>query len=174
MRSARVFVLAAAILAGGAGLVAYRMTAPDRSLAKAAAELMELKLPDTSGKDQALAQWRGKVLIVNFWATWCEPCREEVPALVRAQAKHASNGVQIVGISVDSVDKVRQFAVEYGVRYPLVIGSVELIDLTRRLGNKVAGLPYTVVLDRGGRVVKTHLGGISEAQLESAIKLGSS
>jgi len=174
MRSTGILLLAAAVLAAGAGLIAYRATLPDRSSTEAAAELMRLRLPDTSGKDQSLAQWRDKILIVNFWATWCEPCREEVPALVRIQAKHASNGVQIVGISVDSVDKVRQFAAEYQVRYPLMIGSIEVMDLARRLGNNAAGLPYTVVLDRAGRVVKTHLGGISESELESAIRMANS
>lgn len=166
-------MLAAAILATAAGFFAYRATLPDRSVAEAVAELMRLRLPDVSGKDQSLAQWRDKVLIVNFWATWCEPCREEVPVLLRVHAKHASNGVQIVGISVDSVDKVRQFAIEYQIGYPLVVGTMEVIDLTRRLGNKAAGLPYTVVLDRSGRVVKTHLGGISEVELESAIRRAS-
>lgn len=112
-------------------------------------------------------------MVVNFWATWCEPCREEVPALVRVQAKYAANGVQVVGISVDSVDKVRQFANEYRIEYPLVIGSIAVIEVTRRLGNKAAGLPYTVVMDRSGRVVRTHLGAISEAELERAIRLAS-
>jgi len=171
MYRSRILVLAVALLATGAGFFAYRATLPDRSVAEAAAELMRLRLPDVSGKDQSLAQWRDKVLIVNFWATWCGPCREEIPVLLRVQAKHASNGVQVVGISIDSVDKVREFAIEYGIAYPLVIGSMDTIDLTRRLGNKTAGLPYTIVLDRTGRVVKTHLGGISEVELESAIKL---
>ena len=173
MHRTRVLVLAAAILATGAGFFAYRATLSDRSVAEAVAELMRLRLPDVFGKEQSLAQWRHKVLIVNFWATWCEPCQEEGPVLLRIQAKYASNGVQIVGISLDSVDKVRQFAIEYRIGYPLIVGSMQIIDLTRRLGNKAAGLPYTVVLDRSGRVVKTHLGGISEVELESAIRLAS-
>lgn len=173
MHRTRVLVLVAAILAAGAGFFAYRATLSDRSVAEGVAELMRLRLPDIFGKDQGLAQWRDKVLIVNFWATWCEPCREEVPVLLRVQAKHASNGAQIVGISLDSVDKVRQFAIEYRIGYPLLVGSMEIIDLTRRLGNKAAGLPYTVVLDKSGRVVKTHLGGITEVELERAIRLAS-
>lgn len=171
MHRSRILVLAVALLATGAGFFAYRATLPDRSVAEAAAELMRLRLPDVSGKDQSLAQWRDKVLIVNFWATWCGPCREEIPVLLRVQAKHASNRVQVVGISIDSVEKVREFAIEYRIAYPLVMGSMDVIDLTRRLGNKAAGLPYTIVLDRTGKVVKTHLGGISEVELESAIKL---
>lgn len=173
MHRTRVLILAAAILATAAGFFAYRATLSERSAAEAVAELMRLRLPDVSGKEQSLTQWREKVLIVNFWATWCEPCREEVPVLLRVQAKHASNGVQVVGISIDSVDKVRQFAIEYRIGYPLVIGSMAVIDLTRKLGNKATGLPYTVVLDRSGRVVKSHLGGISEVELENAIRLAS-
>ena len=171
MHRVRVLVVAAAMLATGAGFFVYRATLSNRSVAEAAAELMRLRLPDVAGKDQRFAQWRDKVLIVNFWATWCEPCRDEIPVLLRAQAKHASNSVQIVGISIDSVDKVRQFAIEYRIGYPLVIGGMEVIDLTRRLGNTAAGLPYTVVLDRTGRVVTTHLGGISELELDRAIRL---
>lgn len=173
MRSPRVLVLLVAILAGGVGFLAYRMTFTERLLTEATAELMRLKLPDTSGKEQPLAQWRDKVLVVNFWATWCEPCRDEIPILVRAQARHALNGVQIVGISIDSVAKVRQFAIDYRIEYPLVIGSMEAFDLTRKLGNKATALPYTVVLSRAGTVAKAHLGGISETELESAIKLAS-
>ena len=173
MRSIGALVLAVALLAAGAGFLAYRATPSDRPGTEAAAELMRLRLPDTSGSDQSLAQWRNKILIVNFWATWCEPCREEVPTLLRAQAKYAANGVQVVGISVDSVDKVRQFANEYRIEYPLIIGNVAVIEMTRKLGNKAAGLPYTVVMDRSGRVVKTHLGAISEAELERAIRLAS-
>ena len=174
MRRARVLVLAAAILATGAGFFAYRATLSDLSdAAEAVAELMRLRLPDISGTHQRLAQWQDRILIVNFWATWCQPCREEIPILLRVQAKYASNGVQIVGIFVDSVDKVREFAREYRIGYPLVMGSMDVIDLTRRLGNKAAGLPYTIVLDKSGRVVKTHLGGISEVELESAIRLAS-
>ena len=170
----RLVALAAAILAASAGFFAYRATLSDRSIAEAAADLKRLRLPDVSGKKQSLAQWGDKVLIVNFWATWCEPCRKEVPVLLRVQAKHAVNSVQLVGISVDSVDKVRQFAIEYQIRYPLFIGSIDIIDLTRRLGNRTAALPYTIVLDRAGRVIMTHLGAVTEAELEGAIKRASS
>ena len=166
-------MLAVTILVAGAGMFAYWSTTSERSEAEAVAELMGLRLPDVFGKNQSFAQWRNKVLIVNFWATWCEPCRKEVPVLLKVQAKHASNGVQIVGISLDSADNVRQFASEYKIGYPLVLGSMQVIDVTRRLGNKAAGLPYTLVLDKSGKVVTSHLGGISEPELERAIRLAS-
>ena len=75
-------------------------------------------MPDVEGREQALGQWQGKVLVVNFWATWCAPCREEMPEFVRAQAELGGKGLQFVGIAVDQADKVRQFAQEIGINYP--------------------------------------------------------
>jgi len=173
MRRVGVFLFAIAILAGGAGILAYLKNASDRSYDEAVATLMQLRLPDVSGKGRSLAQWRDGVLIVNFWATWCAPCREEIPLLVRLQTKYARKGVQIVGISVDSADKVRQFASKYRINYPLLVSNYSVLDLSRRLGNNASGLPYTIVLNRGGKVIRTRLGGISEAELESAIRVAS-
>ena len=173
MRISRLIaVLAAAVLTAAAGFFAYRsMVADDSSSVAMPTELSRLRLPDLSGKEQELAQWRNSILILNFWATWCEPCREEVPALIRVQAANASKKVRIVGIAIDSSDKVRQFANEYRIDYPLLVGGMEVIDLTRKLGNTAGGLPYTVVIDASGKVVVKHLGRISEAQLEQAILL---
>ena len=136
----------------------------------AIANLWILPLQDLEGNSQPFTRWKGKILVVNFWATWCDPCRVEVPALVRTQDKYVANGVQIVGISIDSTAKVKDFAKEFKVQYPLVIGSLDSIEITRKLGNKAAGLPYTVVLDANGIIKARHLGGISEAQLDEAIR----
>ncbi|OGA19637.1 MAG: hypothetical protein A3H32_05320 [Betaproteobacteria bacterium RIFCSPLOWO2_02_FULL_63_19] len=171
-KAASMVVLVATALAAGAGLWAYVTT--DRSHDEAVAEMMRLRLPDVSGESRSLEQWRDGVLIVNFWATWCGPCRQEIPLLVRFQTKYASKGVQIVGISVDSADKVRQFALEYRVGYPLLIGSFAVLDLSRRLGNTASALPYTVVFDRNGKVIRTRLGAITEIELEKAIQMASS
>lgn len=132
--------------------------------------LANLSLPDPSGKAQSLTQWKGQVVLVNFWATWCEPCRKEMPALEAAQKQFGPNGLQIVGIAIDSPAKVAQFAKELGVSYPLVIGGLETIDLVRELGNKAGGLPFTVVLDRQGRVKATHLGELSGPDIERLIR----
>lgn len=171
-KAAGIAVLVVAVVAAGAGLWAYDTT--DRSHDEAVAELMRLRLPDVSGESRSLQRWRDGVLIVNFWATWCQPCREEIPLLVRFQTKYASKSVQIVGISVDSADKVRQFAREYRIGYPLLIGSFAVLDLSRKLGNTASALPYTVVFDRTGKVIRTRLGGITEAELEKAIQVASS
>ena len=168
-----VLALVVAAVAAGAGFLGYRRMAGDESSAIAALELGRLRLPDRYGKDQDFEQWRTRILIVNFWATWCEPCRDEVPDLLRIQAKHAAKSVQVVGIALDSADKVREFADEYHIGYPLLIGGMQIMDIARRLGNTAGGLPYTVVMDASGKVVVKHLGRISEAQLEAAVRLAS-
>lgn len=116
-----------------------------------------------------MSQWRGKVLVVNFWATWCAPCREEIPALMRVQHKYASNSVQFVGIALDNVSKVRDYAEEMGIDYILLIGGMETLDVTRDLGNRAEVLPFTVVLDRAGKVVYAHAGALTEALLGAVL-----
>jgi thiol-disulfide isomerase/thioredoxin len=172
MRNVVLAMLVAAV-AAGAGVLGYRRMAGDDVSAIAAIELGRLRLPDRYGKVQDFQQWRTKILIVNFWATWCEPCREEVPDLLKIQAKHAAKSVQVVGIAIDSADKVREFADEYHIGYPLLIGGMQVMDIARRLGNAAGGLPYTVVMDASGQVVAKRLGRISEAQLEAAVRLAS-
>ncbi|MFM9970575.1 MAG: TlpA family protein disulfide reductase [Burkholderiales bacterium] len=124
---------------------------------------------DLQGGTQYISAWRGRVLVVNFWATWCEPCREETPMLVKTHAKYAAKNLQVVGISLDSVVKVQEFAKEFKIQYPLLISGLDAIDITRLLGNKAAGLPYTVVLNAKGNIEGRHLGGITEARLEQII-----
>ena len=132
--------------------------------------LLEATLPDLAGRAQRLDQWRGKVVVVNFWATWCLPCRDEIPAFIRAQQKLAPYGVQIVGIAIDQPDKVKPFASEMGINYPVLIGELDAMDLTRQAGNRFGGLPFTVLLDRSGKLVSTQLGGITEEKLDQLVR----
>ena len=134
------------------------------------AAVLGLVLPDLDGREQPLAQWRGKVLIVNFWATWCAPCREEMPQFIETQARDASKGLQFVGIAVDQVDKVREFAKEIRLNYPALIGGFGAIELSRALGNDLAALPFTIVLDRDGRVAHTQLGPLKPARLDTLLR----
>ncbi len=108
--------------------------------------------------------------MVNFWATWCAPCREEIPDWSTFRPKYGPNGVEIVGIAIDSADKVRDFVKIFGIAYPVLVGGMETIDLMRTLGNKAGGLPLPSSLDRDGRVVAAHLGLMSVEQVEAAIR----
>jgi thiol-disulfide isomerase/thioredoxin len=131
--------------------------------------LLGVSLPDLNGKEQALAQWKGKVLIVNFWATWCVPCREEMPEFVKLQKEFGDRGVQFVGIAVDDPAKVKQFSIELGLNYPALIGGYGAVELSRSLGNSVGALPFTLVLDRAGSVSRTQLGPIKTTDLRDII-----
>jgi peroxiredoxin len=171
-RPVLVFAAVAAALALAAGIYFGRSTfgigGTDRG-GRDAAALLGVTLPDTSGQEQTLAQWRGKVLVVNFWATWCAPCREEMPEFVRAQAELGGRGLQFVGIAIDSADKVRPFVEEIGLNYPSLIGGYGAMELSKTLGNRLMALPFTVVVDRQGAIVHTQLGPLRDAQLRSIV-----
>ena len=165
-RARNIFIAAIAGLLAlglGVGVAVWDRNPPDASA------LLALSLPDTQGAAQPMRQWQGKVLIVNFWATWCEPCREEMPEFVRAQREFGGKGLQIVGIAIDQRDKVVQFAKELDLNYPALIGGYDAMDLAKPLGNRLAALPFTVILDREGHVAHTQLGPLKPAQLRSII-----
>jgi len=125
---------------------------------------------DLQEKLQPLAQWKGKILVVNFWATWCPPCIAEIPEFIKFQKKYEKQGVQFVGIAIDQRSKVQTFATEVGMNYPVLLGDLAGIDLARRLGDQQGGLPFSVIVDRKGNVVTTQLGTLSTEKLEGIIK----
>ncbi|MEO6057082.1 MAG: TlpA disulfide reductase family protein [Gemmatimonadales bacterium] len=131
----------------------------------AANPLFEAKFKDFNRTYQPLVQWRGRPLAVYFWATWCESCRREVPELVAAYDSHRDVELQIVGIAIDQTDKVEAFVKETGIPYPMLVGGNDALQLSRRLGNGVGGLPYMVIVNRDGRVVGTHIGELTPGKL---------
>ena len=140
--------------------------APVGSAAAGAEEaLWALRLERPEGGELALASLRGRPLVVNFWATWCPPCVKELPELDRFQADHAARGWQVVGIAIDSPAAVRQFLGRQPLRFPVGLAGLEGTELARQLGNAAGGLPFTVVLDREGRVVRRKLGATTYAEL---------
>ena len=151
-------------LATGAALAIWDRTPPS------ADALLALSLPDTKGTKQPLSQWRGKVIVVNFWATWCEPCRDEMPEFVREQKELGPRGLQFVGIAVDQPDKVERFANELQLNYPALIGGYDAVELSVSMGNRLAALPFTIVIDRQGRVAQTHLGPVKKQQFRATLQ----
>ena len=109
-------------------------------------------------------------MLCNFWATWCAPCREEVPILVAAKQQWASRGFEVVGIGIDSADKIREFSITYKVNYPVLVADGSALQLLRRLGNQAGGLPYSVVLDRTGSIAQRHLGALTAADLSRVVE----
>jgi peroxiredoxin len=160
-------------LAGAAALIAGAFVARDAVLPSAridgAATLFGVSLPDTEGREQSLSQWRGKVLVVNFWATWCAPCREEMSEFIAKQKAAGDKGLQFVGIAVDQVDKVQQFAKEIHLNYPALIGGMGAMQLSQTLGNDLMALPFTVIVARDGKIAHTQLGPLKQATLDSIV-----
>lgn len=131
--------------------------------------ILAASLPDTQGQDQAVSQWLGKVIVVNFWATWCIPCQEEIPEFIETQEKFRDQGLVFIGIALDQVEKVKTFSEEFGINYPVLVGSMSAWSLVEAAGNKMSVLPYTVIIDRSGEIVETYLGRVNQSKLEKAV-----
>ena len=159
-------LLLVALLAATGGYAVYRWRAASETVASSSGgELWAEPLRDAAGAPHTLAEWRGKVLVVNFWATWCAPCREEIPLFVRLQREYGDRGLQFVGIAIDEPGKVQPFAQEFGMNYPIMVGSLEIAEWSRRLGNQAGALPFTLIIGRDGIVRTAHLGAMKEGAL---------
>ncbi len=124
-------------------------------------------LPGLDGQPQSLAQWDGKLVLLNFWASWCGPCIEEMPLLDRAQQRLAGRGVQVVGIAADNAAATKAFLDEHPVRYPILVDDPERgHDLSLDYGNTRSVLPYSVLVGRDGRILAQRFGNFSESGLD--------
>ena len=114
--------------------------------------------------------WKGKALILNFWATWCAPCRREIPLLNKLAADHAGENFQVIGVAIDFRDKVLAYAKETKIDYPLLIGEQDALDAAAAFGVEAVGMPFTIFTDTSGRVIALHMGELTAD--EAAIILG--
>ena len=122
------------------------------------------------GKTVETQNWQGKVLVVNFWASWCPPCVEEMPSLDKLQKEFLQQNVLFVGIGIDSSSNIREFLSKTPVSYPIVIGGLEGSNLSKQMGNSQGALPYTVIINAKGKSTYSKLGKINEEDVRSAIK----
>ncbi|MFM2435267.1 MAG: hypothetical protein RL063_1248 [Pseudomonadota bacterium] len=127
------------------------------------------KLPNENGINQSLSQYKGKIIVLNFWATWCPPCREEMPELSQLQQQYQDRNVVVLGIAVDEIGLVKEFTQTSPVSYPLVADENTGMGLAINLGNDKGVLPYTVIIDANGKVIKTFFGRINKPLLERAL-----
>jgi len=129
--------------------------------------ILTASFADAGGERRSLGQFQGRILVVNFWATWCAPCREEMPGFVRLQERWKERGVQFVGLANDDRAKVDRFGRDLAINYPLWTGGAEVMDLSKRLGNRLGVLPHTVILDGDGRLLESRIGIFKEEMLEA-------
>lgn len=152
------------LLGGALGFAASRTTALKKPQP---APTVHLTLAD--GRKVTLDEWKGKLLLINFWATWCAPCRKEMPALMDAQKRYGARGLQIIGPALDDEKSVRELATKLKINYPVMADDGNVEPAMMLLGNAEGGLPYSVLIDPQGRIVKTVLGDMSSTELDGLI-----
>jgi len=166
-------IVVVAVLGAALGLLAggtFRMPA-ERALPQGVTILkrgdqsVDLQLADAAGQSRRLSEWDGRVLLVNFWATWCGPCRQEMPLLDRAGAAWAEKGLQVVGVAIDDADAVRGFLADSPVHYPVLVDDAGGTDPSLLFGDTRGVLPYSVLIGRDGRVIDQRMGSFSQASL---------
>lgn len=132
-------------------------------------KIPDFSLPDIHGKSRSIREWDGKIIILNFWATWCPPCLRETPLFVELQETYGKQGVQFIGVAIDELQEVRDFIDTYGVNYPILIGAEDAVKISIQYGNRTGVLPFTLIIDRNGRVVLEQMGELTRDVAEQTI-----
>lgn len=127
-------------------------------------------LPDLDNRVRKIAEWDGKVVLLNFWAPWCPPCRHEIPAFVDLAKKYGNEGLAVIGVTIDTEKNAQNFVDAYGVDYPILVGGDAGAAIAKAYGNNVGALPYTVVIDRQGHIRYKQAGELTFNAAEKVIK----
>ncbi len=141
----------------------------EKSSTQALNSLPDFAYTDLQGNTRSSSEWSDKIVVLNFWATWCPPCRKETPAFIETQEKFADN-VQFVGIAIDDREPVQDFADEFGINYPTLLGGMEAVKISQQLGNRFSGLPFTAIFDKNGKLVYQQAGEVEKDALQSEIQ----
>lgn len=164
-------VVAAVLIAAAAGGFFLQQKLAERPAQSAPAPepRIAFTLPDLQGNPRSLAEWDGKARLVNFWATWCAPCRREIPLLKQAQAEHAKDNLQVIGVAVDFKDDVIAYAETADFNYPILVGQENAMAAAEASGVNFVGLPFTMVISPDGDLLKTHMGEIVAEHIEKIV-----
>ena len=179
----RIFlVFAAALVALMAGALLYAVRMPVQSPQPATQETPQPRvlevvtrpsfaLPDVSGVERNFSEWDGKNRIVNFWATWCAPCRREIPLLKAFQDEQGDNGFQVIGIAVDFPDAVANYAEAAQFNYPVLVGEQDAMAIAESSGVEFVGLPFTMFVTSDGELLSAYIGELHQSHLDEIVKI---
>ncbi len=160
-------VMSSAIIALALGLTTWHFFAPAKT--PVTSPLPAFSLNDLTDHQHNISEWQGKILIINFWATWCTPCLKEIPDFVALQNHYAAQGVQFIGIAIDDKEPVAEFVTTNKINYPILLGGEQGMTLARQLGNNVDAVPYTVIVNQQGQILHKHPGEFSREQIQEVI-----
>ena len=167
----RLMLAGAAALAAGAGAsLAWWRSQRGEADSQAVQSFWSQRFDRPEGGELAMTPFRGKPLLLNFWATWCAPCVREMPMIDAFESEHRARGWQVVGLAVDSPTPVREFLTKLKVGFPIGLAGLNGVDLGRSLGNERGGLPFTVVFDRAGKIAGRKLGALKPDDLQNWVK----
>lgn len=180
-RAGRAVILAVVVIIGIAAaifnenykkqLIEDRATNGKESPALIGQQRPDFSLHDIDGFPRKVSEWDGGIMVLNFWASWCKPCRREMPSFVSLQEKYGPQGLQFIGIALDGREAVQGFLTDLGleINYPMLIGEDDGIDIAKAYGNAFGILPYTVFVDRNGLIVHLQYGEMTEEFAENLI-----
>ncbi len=173
MKNVLLFIVAI-IIAGGSGFALQKyLNQPQIQTENNPAiglQRPEFSAIDLDGNMRNIKEWDGKVLLINFWATWCPPCIKEIPDFIELQKLYGEQGFQIIGIAIDDEDKVREFAKTFGINYPSLLAGADGIGLGKRFGNGIGALPYSIFVDREGEISNTIRGELSKKRAKEILE----
>jgi thiol-disulfide isomerase/thioredoxin len=129
------------------------------------------KLPDIDGVERDFSEWAGKTRLLNFWATWCAPCRREIPLLKSFQEEQSANSFQIIGIAVDFPEEVAAYAEEAQFNYPVLVGQEDAMAIAETSGVEFIGMPFTMIVAADGELLNAHIGEILRADLDHIVAI---
>lgn len=134
-------------------------------------DTLTFSFPDTDGKMHHISEWHGKTLVINFWATWCQPCLKEIPEFIQLQSQFTEKNVQFIGIAIDDLSAVSNYKNTIKINYPVLISNEwDGFNLATQLGNSSNTVPYTVVFNFEGKMVYNHAGAVKKSDLLDIIK----
>ncbi len=171
MKNTLIFIVAILIAAGsGFALQKYLHQKKVQNNPAIGMQRPEFAATDLNGQLRNIKEWDGKLIFLNFWATWCPPCKKEIPAFIELQKAYGHQGFQIIGIAIDDEQAVTDYAEKMGMNYPSLVVQADGVGLAKRYGNGIGILPYTVVINRSGEISHTITGELSNIRAKELLE----